>query len=98
MYVGLAKLELWLDGSTNNKYKSGILQKVKTRVKSKFNVSIAQVAEDRDYPDYIEIGISTLGGDPKAIESRLAKVIDFIESLAVGRIENEIRDVLFFEG
>lgn len=97
MYVGLIKLEIWLDGSTDLKYKKSVLSKVKTRLKSKFNVAVAQVGENQEYPDFIDLGISMVGNHPDQLDSKIGKIIEFIDSLAFGRVEKEERDIIYYE-
>jgi len=97
MYVGLAKLEIWMDGNRELKYKRNILQKIKTRVKNKFNASIAQVDENPDEANFAELGISITGSSSKIVKAEMTKTLNFIESLSLARTVEEKSDIVYFE-
>jgi uncharacterized protein YlxP (DUF503 family) len=55
------------------------------KVKSRFNVSIAEVGSN-DKWQKIELGISAVGNDRRHIDSSLNHVLGFIESLYLAEI------------
>ena len=97
MYVGLLKFDLWLDGNRELKYKRNLIRKIRDRVKSKFNVSISRVDEEPDDTDRATIGLSITGNSAQVINTKLTKAMNFIESMSLGRIDNEKQNVIFFD-
>ena len=97
MYVGLAVLSFWMDGCNDLNYRKNVLLKIKSRTKTKFNISIAQVDIEPDKSDFITIGISTVGTSSEGVCSKLKEIIDFIDSLSLGRIKDEKCEIINFE-
>lgn len=97
MVVGLMKLEIWLDGNSTLQYKRSVVQKIKDRVKQKFNTAVAQVDEDSDNPDYATIGLSVVGMETAIIQATISKILSFIDSMSLGRVEEERTEVFRFD-
>lgn len=88
MFVGTCLIILALHGNRSLKGKRSVLNRIKSRVKNRFNVSIAEVC----YLERLQtaaIGISSVSNDRAYLEGQLTKVVDFIASLT----EAEIADV-----
>lgn len=75
MFVGTIKIELLIPGCQSLKDKRNIINSIKNRIKTKYNVSIVEV-------DFYEkwqratIGISFVNGEAKEIEILCQKIID----------------------
>lgn len=78
MKVGILLVELYLSQSASLKQKRFFLQKIKDKLRNKFNVSIAEV----DYQDKWQrsvIGISCINNNEKIINSTFDRIINFFE-------------------
>ena len=87
MFVGICSLDLVLPENRSLKGKRQVLRKVKDRVKSRFNVSIAEV-DHLDSWNRATLGISCVSRERPHVDSQLSSVIDFIESLGVAVVEH----------
>ncbi len=88
MNVGICKIKLRLPENSSLKGKRRVLKSITTRVRSKFNVSIAEV-DDNDLWQLATLGISFVSNDKRYTNEVLSKVIDFIVD---GRFEIEMLD------
>ena len=95
MVVGVCHLDLSIKESNSLKSKRRILKRVITRVKNKFNVSIAEVGH-HDLWQSAQIGFSIVGNDKRFINSSLDKVINFIEELNSAEIVKSEIELLNF--
>ena len=87
MVVGSLKVELFLPDNRSLKGKRKVVKSMVGKVKSRFNVSIAEVGSN-DKWQKIELGISAVGNDRRHIDSSLNHVLGFIESLYLAEIVN----------
>ena len=87
MVVGTLKIEFYLTDNRSLKGKRKVIRSMVDKVKSRFNVSIAEVGSN-DMWQKIELGISAVGNDRRHIDSSLSHVLDFIESLYLAQIVN----------
>ena len=85
MVVGTMKIELFLHDSHSLKGKRKIVKSMVGKVKSRFNVAIAEVGYN-DKWQRIELGVSTVGNDRRHVDSSLANVLSFLESLYLAEI------------
>ena len=88
MNIGICKIKLRLPENSSLKGKRRVLKSITTRVRSKFNVSVAEV-DDHDLWQLATLGISFVSNDKRYTNEVLSKVIDFIID---GRFEIEILD------
>ena len=98
MYVGLAKLSMWFDGSSELKYKKSVVQKIKSRLKANFNLSIAQVDKDPEEGDFVTLGFAVVGHSSAIVDNQLTSAINFLESLSLARVKEEKREIIYFDG
>lgn len=84
MFVGISQLELFIPESGSLKSKRFVLKSIKTRIRNKFNVSVAEV-ENNDKWQRATLGVSTISNDKKIIDSTFNQVLNLIE--ADGRVE-----------
>jgi len=87
MVVGTLKIEFYLTDNRSLKGKRKIIRSMVDKVKSRFNVSIAEVGSN-DKWQKIELGISAVGNDRRHIDSSLSHVLVFLESLYLAQIVN----------
>jgi uncharacterized protein len=80
MVIGICQLDLRIPENQSLKGKRHVIRKLMDRVKSRYNVAIAEVG-DNDLWQRAQIGICTVGNDRRHINSSLDKVIDFIEKM-----------------
>ncbi len=78
MRTGILLVELYLSQSGSLKEKRFIIQKIKDKLRVKFNISIAEV----DFQDKWQrsvIGVSCISNDEKIINSTFDKIVNFFE-------------------
>ena len=85
MVVGICRLDLRISENNSLKGKRRILKRIIERVKNKFNVSIAEVA-NHDLWQSSQIGFCMVGNDKRFINSALDKIMDFIEEMNTAEI------------
>src|SRR5512138_3361349 len=85
MFVGVLRLTLHLPAPGSLKSKRHLLRSAIDRVKAKFNVSIAEVA-DNDLWQRSVVGVSAIGNDHAFVNETLDKVADFVGSMHGGQV------------
>ena len=85
MVVGCLKIEFLIVDNRSLKGKRKIVKSMIDRVKSKFNVSIAEIGAN-DKWQKIELGVSVVANDRRHVDSSLNHVLNFIESLYLAQI------------
>ncbi len=83
--VGSLKIEFRLTDNRSLKGKRKVVRSMVDKVKSRFNVSIAEVGSN-DKWQKIELGISAVGNDRRHIDSSLNHILSFLESLYLAEI------------
>ncbi|MCM8772848.1 MAG: DUF503 domain-containing protein [Candidatus Omnitrophica bacterium] len=94
MFVGTLKIELIIPGSTSLKDKRRVIQSLKNKIKSKFNVSIAEI----DYHDKWQrslIGLCFVNGEKKEIEDICLKIKNVIFENSEVLVINEITRIIY---
>ena len=86
MNVGVCKIELRLPGNLSLKGKRRVLKSITTRIKNKFNVSVAEV-NDQELWQLASLGICYVSNNSRHTNEVLSKVMDFVVD---GRFEVEI--------
>ena len=86
MHVGVCRIELRLPENLSLKGKRRVVKSITTRVRSKFNVSVAEV-DDQNLWQLATLGICCVGNDKRYVNEVLSKVVDFINN---GRFEVEM--------
>lgn len=92
MFVGVLRLTLHLPDPGSLKSKRHLVRSAIDRVKAKFNVSIAEVA-DNDLWQKSVIGVTAVGNDHAFVNEMLDKVADFVASIHGGQIHLTGRDI-----
>jgi uncharacterized protein len=85
MVVGSLKIEFHLTDNRSLKGKRKVVRSMVDKVKSRFNVSIAEV-DSNDKWQKIELGVSAVGNDRRHIDSSLNHILSFLESLYLAEI------------
>jgi uncharacterized protein YlxP (DUF503 family) len=91
--VGIARLALFIGASHSLKDKRMVLRRIKDLVRQKFNVSIAEVAEN-DLWQRAVLGIAVVGNDRRFVEAALDEVIGFVRAKA--DVTHDERDLQTF--
>ena len=76
--VGLLQIELGIPGNRSLKGKRRVLKSLKERIRSKFNVSIAEV-ELNDVWDAAVLAVSCVANQSQLIHQTLSKVVAAVE-------------------
>jgi uncharacterized protein YlxP (DUF503 family) len=87
MVVGTLKIEFHLSENRSLKGKRKVVRSMVDKVKSRFNVAIAEVGAN-DKWQKIELGVCTVGNDRRYVDSSLNHILDFLDSLYVAQIVN----------
>ena len=88
MNVGVCKIKLRLPENLSLKGKRRVLKSITTRIRSRFNVSVAEV-DDQDLWQLATIGICCVSNNKRHANEVLSNVVDFITD---NRFEVEILD------
>ena len=85
MVVGTLLIEFRLFDNRSLKGKRKVVRSMVDRVKSRFNVSIAEVGSN-DKWQKIELGLSTEGNDKRHVDSSLNHILGYVDSLCLAQI------------
>jgi uncharacterized protein YlxP (DUF503 family) len=92
MIVGVLKAQLHLHGINSLKEKRSIIKSLLGRLKSRFNISIAEV-DHQDEKTSAVVGIALISNDTRFINQQFDSIIDFMRGdgrFYLGKIEREI--------
>jgi uncharacterized protein YlxP (DUF503 family) len=92
VFVGVLRLTLHLPDPGSLKSKRHLVRSAIDRVKAKFNVSIAEVAENDLWQKSV-LGVTAVGNDHGFVNESLDKVADFVASMHGGQIQVTGRDI-----
>ncbi|HUU79822.1 MAG TPA: DUF503 domain-containing protein [Acidobacteriota bacterium] len=85
MVVGTLKIEFQLSENRSLKGKRKVVRSMVDKVKSRFNVAIAEVGSN-DKWQKIELGLCAVGNDRRHIDSSLNHILSFLDSLYLAQI------------
>ncbi len=85
MVVGLARVVLIIHSAFSLKDKRAVVKRVKDRVRSRYNVSIAEIGE-LELWNQAELGIVMAGNDARYVNSTLDKVLVMIDDLHIAEV------------
>ena len=88
MNVGVCKVRLRLPENLSLKGKRRVVKSITTRVRNKFNVSVAEI-DDQDLWQLATLGICCVSNNKRYTNEVLSKVVDFIGK---SRFEVEMLD------
>ena len=95
MVVGVLRLELYLPENHSLKGKRSVLRSIKSRVRDKFNVSIAE-ADDHDLWQRAVLGISQVGTDQPFVDAALREVVRAIDDMQIAELGEEQLEFLHY--
>ncbi len=90
--MGVLRLTLHLPEPGSLKSKRHLLRSAIDRVKAKFNVSIAEVAENDLWQKSV-VGVAAVGNDHAFVNESLDKVADFVASMHGGQVQVTAREI-----
>ena len=93
MIVGTLKLTFRLYAISSLKEKRGIVKKMVERTKNRFNASVAETALN-DFTDKAEIGVALSGNDAAFLNSKLEKIVSFIDDMCLAEIVNVEMEII----
>lgn len=82
MVIGVLQLTLYLPENHSLKGKRAVLRSIKSRVRTKFNVSVAEI-DQQDTWQTIVLGVAQIGNERDHVDRCLREVSDFIASLGL---------------
>lgn len=85
MVVGLGIITFRLHDCRSLKAKRSIVKSVIAQMRNHFNASVAEVGANDVY-ERAEIGFSMIGSDGPVINTKVDKVINFVEDLGLAEI------------
>jgi hypothetical protein len=88
MIVGVCKIKLRIPENMSLKDKRSVVKSIITRLKNKFNVSVAEV-DDQQLWQIATLGVCSVSNDSRYTNEVLSKVMNFVTD---GRFEVEVLD------
>ncbi len=89
MHIGICRLTLHLPGTNSLKEKRQIARSLTDRVRNRFNVAVAEVA-DTDLRQRLTLGFSCVSNERGHADAMLSNLLDFVEQ---SRLDVEVIDV-----
>jgi len=87
MTVGLLQLELSIPASRSLKEKRRVLKSMKDRIRSRFNVSVAEI-DDHDVWDRALVAVCCVSNDGRVCNQILSKVVNLVESVHESELDD----------
>ncbi len=85
MLIGTLRIEFRLHAIFSKKEKRGIANKLKDKLRYKFNVSVAEI-EDLENLQSLVLAVITVSNDTRHIQSTLSNVLSLIETVSTEEI------------
>ncbi len=95
MFIGTGIIEIYISESRSLKDKRGVLKSIMKRTQNEFNISIAEVGNNDDWKRG-EIGFSVVGNDRRYINSKIDKMLRFIDDLYLAEVVNSRIEITSF--
>lgn len=93
MVVGVLQLTLYLPENHSLKGKRAVLRSLKSRVQARFNVSVAEVAE-QDTWQTIVLGVAQVGNERDHVDRCLREVSEFIAATGLAEPGRETYELI----
>lgn len=87
MVIGLLTIELEIPEANSLKEKRMVLNRMRDKVRQKFNVAIAEVDENEVWNRAV-LGVVTVSNDQVFSNQVLSKVMDLVETIRGCRVED----------
>ena len=81
MLIGVCQVELLIPASDSLKAKRFVIQSIKTRIKNKFNVSIAEVDHNEKWQRTV-LGLAIVTNERKFIDKTFNQILNLIDNEA----------------
>ena len=81
MHIGLLRLSMRLPGNDNLKGKRRVVQSVVSRLRTKFNVAVAEV-DHNDLWQRLTIGVCCVSNDTAHVHEMMSKIVSFVEEFS----------------
>ncbi len=94
--MGVCRIEISIDWSQSLKDKRMVVKSLLDRIKSRYNASAAEVAEQDNLITGV-LGVSVVSNDSKLINSTLDKIINLVDKNTEAEIVKVDREILYFE-
>ena len=85
MLIAAALIELSLPEAETIKARRRVARSVKDRIRQRFNVSVAEVA-DQDERHSVCIGCVMVGVDPRHLREAMEKIVGYVEGLGIAEV------------
>jgi len=95
MVVGVLRLELHLPDAHSLKEKRRVIRAIASRVRNKFNVSIAE-CEAQDLWQHAVLGIAQVGNEEPHVDACLRGVVQFIDAQQLAPLGAEALEFLHY--
>jgi uncharacterized protein YlxP (DUF503 family) len=95
MIVGVARISFRIHGNRSLKEKRRVVKSIIEKSRHRFNVSIAEVA-DQDVYQRTVIGVSVVGNDGRLLNSILDRIIDYMDSLHLADLVDQEIELISF--
>ncbi|MCE2451954.1 MAG: DUF503 domain-containing protein [Nitrospinae bacterium] len=83
--VGLLNIDVQIPECRSLKAKRKIVQSITTRLRQRFNVSVAEV-DFQDKWQRCRIGVSIVSNDSRFVDSQLRKVLNCLEGMGLANV------------
>jgi len=87
MTIGVLTIDLSLESAFSLKEKRVTMNRIRDRVRRKFNVAIAEIG-DNDIWNHACIGVVAISNEQAHVNSMLSKVVSFIETIRDCEVED----------
>ncbi len=85
MLIAAALIELLVPNADSLKARRRVANAVKERIRSRFDVSVAEVGDPEDRHEVV-LGCALVGIDPTAMRKKLERVIRFVEDVGIAEV------------
>ena len=92
MIVGVLKIELVIYEARSLKDKRRVVKSVKDRIRSAFNVSIAEV-DHHDLHQRCTLAVAVVGNESGHIHAQLDKIVDAVRARVGGGLLEDTREL-----
>jgi uncharacterized protein len=93
MFVGVCRIALYLHGNASLKGKRSIVRRITERTKNKFNVAVAEVA-DNDALQRAVLGAAVVGNSAAHVDSMLGHIGAFVEHMGLAAVVSRETEVI----
>lgn len=92
MIIGTLRLEFRLHGVFSLKEKRKSAHSLKQKLRNAFNIAVAETEAQNSHQTLV-LGVVTVANDTAFVHSRLAKVLDMVEAMAVEELVHTNIDI-----